>query len=80
MAADQIIATDTDRTIARNGILMHLQATDIAKDYNSFSEAIEALNMWAFIENEVEVKAHAMADSRRLNNIIREMTHEFVNV
>lgn len=64
-----------DRSV--RGIVMHLEATGIAKNHNSFAEAMEELGMWDFVNNMAEVQATASEYNRHLHNIIhRGMAHE----
>lgn len=72
--AGDVIATEEQIGMARNAILMHLGATGIAKGFDSLSDALDALGMWDFIENQAKVTAQYAAFSVRDNAIIHELT------
>lgn len=65
-----ITVTTTEVNQCLRGILMHLQSTGIAKDFDSFSDAMEKLDLWDFVFNQAAVSAYLHADNRRLNYIV----------
>jgi len=68
--SNDLTVTSTQVNMHLRGIMMHLQASDIAKNYDSFAHAMHDLNLWDFAFNQAEVAAFAMADSRKAYNII----------
>ena len=55
------------------GMIMHLKMSGIAKNHNSFAEAMDDLNMWGFVFDQAEVVATAYAFNRRLYNLIHDV-------
>ena len=75
MGADTITVTQEQIDRARRGVLTQLSASGIADNYASLSDAIEALNMWDFVDNEASVIAHLHEWSnyyQRLPEVIKE--------
>lgn len=76
MAADQITVNDSTRQVALRAILRQLEATGIADNFDSLSDALEQLNMWDFVHNQAEVIASLQTFATRDTNIIRKLVHE----
>ena len=72
--AGDVIATEEQVRLARQAILMQLEATGIAKNFDSFADALDKLNLWEFVENQARVTAQLTAFSVRDNAIINKLT------
>jgi len=72
--AGDVIATDEQVQMARNGILTQLGGTGIADGFDSLADALDKLGMWDFVENEARVIAQLHAFSTRDNAIINKLT------
>lgn len=60
--AGDVIATEDQIRIARNGLFMQLKAnTKMVEVYGSLSEAIDALGLSDWIEHETKVRAQQIA-------------------
>lgn len=72
--AGDVIATDEQVQMCRSAILRQLGASGIANNYESLAEALDAMNMWDFIDNQARVQAQYVAFSTRDNAIIHKLT------
>ena len=72
--AGDVIAAETQIDLIRYGILMHLKASGIAKNYDSLADALDKLGMWDFVNNQAKVIAQLHAFAARDNAIINQLT------
>ena len=72
--AGDVIATDEQVAMARNGILTQLGGSGIAKGFDSLADALDQLDMWEFVENQARVIAQLHAFSARDNAILNKLT------
>ncbi len=52
------------------GVIMHLKASGIAKNHDSFAHAMHDLNMWDYVYNQANVAAYSNAYNAKLYNIV----------
>ena len=71
-----VIATKEQVNRALKTILMQLEASGIAENFDSLSDAVTSLGLWEFVENQAKVKAQLFAFSVRDNNVISKLTEE----
>ena len=67
-----LTVTDTQVRQSLNGVIIHLKATDLAVNHDSFSHAMEELGLWDYAFHMAEVLAYHNADSRKLNKLLHE--------
>lgn len=72
--AGDVIATDKQVNMCLQAILRQLGASGIAKGYGSLAEALDALDMWDFVNNQARVTAQYQAFSARDTAIINKLT------
>lgn len=72
--AGDVVATEEQVKNARRGILMQLEATGIAENFDSFADAMDKLNLWEFVDNQARVTAQLTAFDVRNNAIINKLT------
>ena len=72
--AGDVVATEEQIKNARRGILMQLEATGLAENFDSFADAMDKLNLWEFVDNQARVTAQLTAFDVRNNAIINKLT------
>ena len=72
--AGDVVATEEQVKNARRGILMQLEATGLAENFDSFADAMDKLNLWEFVDNQARVTAQLTAFDVRNNAIINKLT------
>ena len=72
--AGDVVATEEQIKNARRGILMQLEATGLAENFDSFADAMDKLNLREFVDNQARVTAQLTAFDVRNNAIINKLT------
>jgi hypothetical protein len=72
--AGDVIATEEQVRLAREAVLTQLRASGVAKNHESFAEAMHDMGLWEFVEIQARVIAQHWAFEARDNAIINKLT------
>lgn len=74
-----VIPSEDEIQAARKGIYTQLLSTKLSDKYGSLSQAIEELNLYDFIENQVQVIASSRAWSREADKVLHAKLEQVTN-